>query len=190
MRTKNAARITPAESAHLAAVPSLPCVYASTSGEIYSNLPSARWGGNQLRKLRPCDNGRGYLRVKCHGKMRSVHKLVSLAWHGPANDGFEVNHLDGNKLNNRPENLEYTTRSGNMQHAREHGLRRDRTGDENPRSVISNDQATSLLSEYKALLSSGIKAAGKVGELAARYGVRRDYPRDLYMGRVRRGVRH
>jgi DNA-binding MarR family transcriptional regulator len=43
--------------------------------------------------------------------------LVAQSFIGPIPQGLEVNHLDGNKLNNHFENLEYTTRSGNTLHS-------------------------------------------------------------------------
>jgi hypothetical protein len=40
------------------------------------------------------------------GKTRSVHKRVcEKKMGGKVRDGYEVHHKDGNKLNNRPENL-------------------------------------------------------------------------------------
>jgi len=53
---------------------------------------------------------------------RSIHALVAEAFLGPRPDGYEINHMDGLKTNNRPENLEYTTRQGNADHASIHGL--------------------------------------------------------------------
>jgi hypothetical protein len=44
-----------------------------------------------------------------------VHRLVAEVWHGVPEDGRdEVNHRDGNKLNNHRDNLEWVTRSGNV----------------------------------------------------------------------------
>jgi hypothetical protein len=47
-----------------------------------------------------------------------VHRLVAAAFIGPRPEGQVVNHLNGDVADARPENLEYVTQSGNMQHAR------------------------------------------------------------------------
>jgi len=46
-----------------------------------------------------------------------VHKLVTLVFIGPRPDGKEVNHLNGDKGDNRIENLEYVSKSENNLHA-------------------------------------------------------------------------
>lgn len=55
------------------------------------------------------------------GVKRSVgmHRLVAAAFIGPCPDGLEVNHKDGDKKNNRVENLEYVTHRENILHARD-----------------------------------------------------------------------
>lgn len=49
-------------------------------------------------------------------KLQSIHRLVAAAFIGNCPDGHQVNHRDGNKLNNVVTNLEYVTRSENIQH--------------------------------------------------------------------------
>lgn len=63
-----------------------------------------------------------YLRVTlCRNgvnRRRKLHHLVLDAFFiGPKSPGSVGNHKDGNRLNNAPENLEWTTKSGNIQHA-------------------------------------------------------------------------
>lgn len=56
---------------------------------------------------------------------RRVHRMIAYAFLG-IEPNSEVNHIDGNKSNNRLDNLEYCTGSENMLHARENDLMSDR----------------------------------------------------------------
>jgi hypothetical protein len=55
-------------------------------------------------------------------KARRVHTLVFWAFVGPLPHGHEINHIDGVKLNNRPQNLEAVSHTDNMRHASRIGL--------------------------------------------------------------------
>lgn len=57
-------------------------------------------------------------------KKKYVHELVAAAFIGPRPAGHQINHIDGNKQNNRVENLEYVTHAENGRHASEIGLMR------------------------------------------------------------------
>jgi hypothetical protein len=53
-------------------------------------------------------------------KCVKVHRLVMAAWEYRADyNKLQVNHKDGNKQNNKLENLEWVTAHGNIKHARE-----------------------------------------------------------------------
>ena len=52
-----------------------------------------------------------------------IHRLVAEAFVRGMADGLEVNHKDGNKENNTPENLEWCTKSENIKHAWRTGIR-------------------------------------------------------------------
>lgn len=53
-----------------------------------------------------------------------AHRLIAFAILGaPPAEDWEVNHRDGKKANNRPENLEWVSRNSNIQHAWDTGLR-------------------------------------------------------------------
>ena len=58
-----------------------------------------------------------------------LHRLVLMAFNPVENmDKLEVNHKDGNKLNNSLENLEWCTSSENQKHAFNIGLQKARKG--------------------------------------------------------------
>jgi hypothetical protein len=67
----------------------------------------------------------GYVKVRLGSKggRHSVHALVFESFCGSIPCGKECNHIDGDKTNNRPENLEYITNYENHQHAKKVGLK-------------------------------------------------------------------
>ena len=69
------------------------------------------------RVLKPQLNGKGYLRVSISGKLEFIHRLVAEKYIPNPNNLPQVNHKDGNKLNNKVENLEWSTNRDNRQHA-------------------------------------------------------------------------
>lgn len=78
----------------------------------------------------------GYFRIQIAGKTRTVHRLVALNF-VPADVGKDfVNHKDGNKQNNHVSNLEWCTRSENLKHAYDHGLKNS-NGMKNGRSKLT-----------------------------------------------------
>lgn len=62
------------------------------------------------------------------GKAFLVHKIVSRSFIGPRPKGKQINHKDGNKLNNLASNLEYLTPLENTHHAIKLGLRNKNFG--------------------------------------------------------------
>src|SRR4051812_19574137 len=75
--------------------------------------------GETWRQLRPAFHKRhgrfNYcVRVERRKVTRRAAYLVALAFHGPRPAGLEIRHLDGDRTNDRPDNLAYGTHQENM----------------------------------------------------------------------------
>lgn len=85
------------------------------------------------------DDGKGYLRLHLskNGITKSfrVHRLVAEAFVPNSDVSLKVNHIDGNKKNNRSDNLEWCTQAENVAHAYSNGL----STRNNPRQVKAID---------------------------------------------------
>lgn len=77
----------------------------------------------RLLKTNISPSGYPQLGFRRDGKSRTqaVHRLVAAAFLGPRPEGQEVRHLDGNKINNRLDNLAYGTPSENSLDSIRHG---------------------------------------------------------------------
>ncbi len=82
---------------------------------------------NKMGKSISQDLWGGYLGVRLFVNKviikRSTHRLLALTFISGYSDGLQVNHKDGNKLNNRLSNLEWVTPKQNIKHAMSIGLR-------------------------------------------------------------------
>ena len=104
----------------------------------------------------------------------SVHVLVARAFIPNVENKPQVNHIDGNKLNNVVSNLEWVTASENQLHAVAHGLRIEKYGDANKRTKVS-DADIRKIRELR-------KQGAKLQPLADMFGIS--------MGQVGRIVRY
>lgn len=84
---------------------------------------------DSFRILNPIADKDGYLYVDLYKdgkqKHKRIHRLVAEAFLEPQKDKV-VNHIDGNKINNRYTNLEWVTPKENSTHASENGLYKTR----------------------------------------------------------------
>ena len=61
------------------------------------------------------------LKVGVRMERAYAHRLVCAAFHGPAPDGHEVAHNDGDRTNPAASNLRWDTRAGNLADTNRHG---------------------------------------------------------------------
>lgn len=114
----------------------------------------------QPRRLKPKDNGRGYLSVFLgKGTQRYIHRLVWEAWNGPIPEGMQVCHNDGDRSNNALNNLRIDTQKGNEADKRRHGTLM--WGDSHPNSAFSE----AVLDEVIRLHDSGMRVEAIVEKL-------------------------
>ena len=85
---------------------------------------SLKCNETRIMKVDVKNNGYGGVTLCTKGLLINylVHRLVAKSFLANPTNLPEVNHLDGNKLNNRVENLEWCDHYDNMQHALLHGL--------------------------------------------------------------------
>lgn len=92
-------------------------------------LPKQPWttGGTFLAERNHNGYRICYLYNNCKREKKRIHRLVAEAFIPNKNSLPVVNHIDGNKSNNKVDNLEWATRSENMQHAFDTGLIKRKT---------------------------------------------------------------
>ena len=106
--------------------------------------------------LKGTPNSNGYLRVfpVVNGKTltRYVHRLVAEAFHGPCPpDMTECRHLNGARTENRPSNIEWSTKAINEHDKIAHGTLQ--IGDGHVSSILTEK----LVSDARARVASGEK---------------------------------
>lgn len=68
-----------------------------------------------------------------------VHRLVAHAFLGECPEGYQVNHKNGIKIDNRIENLEYLTSRDNIRHAFENNLVNVRRGEDANSKLLESE---------------------------------------------------
>lgn len=133
----------------------------------------------QTRVLKPSINKSGYLQTMIladSGKYKTamVHWFVARTYLGYRKSGYQVNHIDGNKLNNAVSNLEWSTISENIKHAYAHRLMIPKTGSLNGNHKLTESDVQAIREHAK---SKGRYYGRK--QLAKQYGVSEAHIKDI-----------
>lgn len=131
-----------------------------------SNMGKVRTLRRRPKELTLTKQPKGYLYAMVqlsNGKKKNcrVHRLVAKAFIPNPDNLPEINHKDGNKLNNNVSNLEWSTRSHNVKHSFDTGLKkppRHRLTDEEKRHLSELRKGTKMSKEARMKISASLKA--------------------------------
>lgn len=160
-------------------VPDWPNYAVDETGQAWSNLVPGTRGKRtgDWHLLKPVLR-KGYLTLTlCGGgrrRLAGVHQLVLEAFVGPCPQGMECRHLDGNRTNNRLDNLTWGTRAANSQDTIHHGNHFFSVADH-----VGEANGNCKLSESKVLEIRSLAGTVTVDELARRFDVTTTTIRDI-----------
>jgi hypothetical protein len=133
-----------------------------------------------MRPLKGSESKRGYWCVTLKSFQgnyitKDIHPLVCVAFHGvKPGPEYVAAHKDGDKSNNRPDNLSWKTQADNLKDKFAHGTH-DR-GRQNSRAKLTQDQCL----ELKRLLEETDMTRAEIG---AQFGLTADYVNRIVQGK-------
>lgn len=134
-----------------------------------------RYGRRWVGTCKPKQTKDGYLETTLYkgGKQTFIrtHRIVAQAFCENPQNKLEVNHIDGNKQNNRADNLEWVTSSENQKHAYKLGLQRVSGGALSNRKKVRCIElgitTESLREMQRRLCAAGLTRSTRLNRLSA-----------------------
>ena len=125
-------------------------------------------------------SGYNQVSLNINGKKKSfmVHRLVALSFIPNQLNKPQVNHIDGNKTNNKVENLEWVTGKENMQHALDLGIFK-RYNNQTYKNKFGADHNRSVKLICDGKIYNGYSEASRLTGLhtsTVHWGVKKDKP--------------
>lgn len=109
-----------------------------------------KYKGKKL-STKPTGNGYPHVTFNYDGEYKgfNVHRLLALCFIPNPNDKPCVNHIDGNKMNNSLDNLEWCTHVKNIRHAYKNGLMPIRKGNNSSSRKLNSKKVEQILDKVK-----------------------------------------
>jgi hypothetical protein len=95
--------------------------------------------------MKTITNRDGYSCLSFGKKNIRVHSLVAESFIGPRPDGYDVNHKNGVKSDNRASNLEYCTESENTKHSFDNSLQIPMRGESHYRTSLTEEDVQQII---------------------------------------------
>ena len=150
--------------------------FVSMDGDVWSNKKEG------FKKLKPYVSQYGYLRccLTINNKQHrvNIHRLVAATFHGLRPKKAVCRHLDGNKLNNKSDNLVWGTQADNVNDRHTHGTMCQ--GDTHYLSLLSDAE----VKRVRAMYAEGIPQT----HIANIFGVSKHNIFNYVHGRSRRSA--
>lgn len=129
-------------------------MFISTTGTILKRKKTREGRKPYYEIIKPCLNNCGYNQVNVPlvsgGKTRVVHRLVAETFLG-FEKGLEVDHIDGNKLNNKLSNLRWVSHEENCQNP----LTKSRKSNKIWKNIVAQDPESSDYLYFHDLKEAG-----------------------------------
>ena len=124
--------------------------FVSTKGRVFT---TKKWvqDPSPIREMSQQDNGNGYKFVVLMDDgdrhQRYIHQLVAEGFIGDCPEGEEVRHLNGDRDDNRIENIEYATHKDNVADRVPHGTHN--RGERHNMVKLTRDQVEEIRNRYR-----------------------------------------